>query len=296
MPAKNLALQTILEEQSQAHPTRVNLYSKIEEYFKKKVLCYYTSFSHPVMVDDADAAMIEAVLQKTDLTKGLLMIISSPGGDGLAAERIINICRSYTPDGNYSVLVPDKAKSAATMVCFGSQEIYMSKTSELGPVDPQLTISENGQRKRFSVCNVIESYRELFEGAANATGHLEPFLQQLQRYDAREIKEYEDAVALAQDISIRSLASGMMKGATNKDIEKKISVFLTPKQKRSHGRPIYHDEALHCGLKINLLEVTSEIWGVITELNMRLDNFVNNHAVKCIETLDRSFSAKGNQS
>lgn len=292
MAKKLLPYQKIRLEESQAPATRQKLYSRLEAIFEKRVLAYYTSFNQPVMVDDADAGMIESVLQNMALDQGLMLIISSPGGDGLAAERIINICKSYSPSGEFSVLIPDKAKSAATMVCFGASEILMSKTSELGPVDPQLTISENGQLKRFSVCNVIESYRELFEGATKAKGHLEPFLQQLQRYDAREIKEYEDAVALAQDISIRSLAEGMLKGTDRRTIEKKITAFLTPKEKRSHGRPIYHKEAKSCGLNIKLLDVKSDEWKSITELNLRLDNFVSKHAAKCVETSEQSFSAK----
>lgn len=78
-----------------------------------------------------------------DLSKGLIIMINSPGGDGLAAERIINVCRSYSGTGEYQVIVPGKAKSAATMVCFGASAIYMSPTSELGPVDPQIVIVDN---------------------------------------------------------------------------------------------------------------------------------------------------------
>lgn len=64
------------------------------------------------MIDDADADMLEGILQKLDLTNGLALLISSPGGSGLAAERIINICRNYSVTGEYSAIVPGKAKSA----------------------------------------------------------------------------------------------------------------------------------------------------------------------------------------
>ena len=51
-----------------------------------------------------------------DLSKGLALIISSPGGDGLAAERIINVCRHYSETKEYWAVVPNKAKSTARMV------------------------------------------------------------------------------------------------------------------------------------------------------------------------------------
>ena len=45
-----------------------------------------------------------------DLEKGLILLISSPGGNGLAAERIINICRTYSKTGEYTVIVPGKSE------------------------------------------------------------------------------------------------------------------------------------------------------------------------------------------
>ena len=36
----------------------------------------------------------------------------------------------------FSVLVPDKAHSAATMIALGADEIVMSNLSEISPIDP----------------------------------------------------------------------------------------------------------------------------------------------------------------
>lgn len=288
---KPLTLQLILQEEHQAHATRKTLYAELKKKLGKPILAYYTSFNHPVMIDDSDAGMIEAVLQRSDTRDGFYLLLSSPGGDGLAAERIINICRSYSGAAGYSVIVPNQAKSAATMISFGANKIIMSPTSELGPVDPQITMPEDNRLKRFSVCNLVESYRELFVEAVKTKGNLEPFIQQLNHYDAREIKEFEDAIQLSVDISVRSLMSGMMKGTSKKDIEKKLAIFLTPKEKKSHGRPIYHEEAQECGLNIQTVDVRSEEWQIITELHLRMDGFVNKHAAKCVETQTESFSA-----
>ncbi|GAH14065.1 unnamed protein product, partial [marine sediment metagenome] len=43
-----------------------------------------------------------------DLSKGLALIINSPGGSGLAAERIINVCRSYSGTEEFWAIVPNK--------------------------------------------------------------------------------------------------------------------------------------------------------------------------------------------
>ncbi|MBM3703052.1 MAG: hypothetical protein FJW63_08735, partial [Actinobacteria bacterium] len=103
---------------------------------------------------------------------------------------MINICRSYSGNGEYGVIVPGKAKSAATMICLGASEIMMGKTSELGPVDPQIVIEENNELKCFSLYNIVKSYKSVFNRAVNSKGNLQPYLQQLSYYDAREIEEY----------------------------------------------------------------------------------------------------------
>ena len=113
----------------------------------KFVVAFFTSFVFDVQLNNGDVDMIEEVLQNSDLKgKHLVLILDCPGGDGLAAERLINVCRSYSTDG-YTVLVPKQAKSAATMICLGANRIIMSHTSELGPrLDPQISTGRDGMR------------------------------------------------------------------------------------------------------------------------------------------------------
>ena len=282
--------QQVLIEQQQAHETRKPIIKKIESLIKRPILTYFTSFNYPVMVDDSDADMLEGILQKMDLTKGLAVVVSSPGGNGLAAERILNICRSYSKTGEYWAYVPGKAKSAATMICFGASKIYMGPASELGPVDPQIAMQENGETKRFSVHNIIKSYEDLFKKATETKGNLQPFLQQLAHYDERDIQEMRSAVELSQDISVKALKSGMMSAMTEKDIKSKIHIFLTPEKTKAHGRPIYHDEAKLCSLNIEYMDHQSELSKQLHELYIRTSNYVNTRAMKCFESKDYSFS------
>jgi Serine dehydrogenase proteinase len=289
-PSSDPAIVQVLMEEGQSHGTRKALLTGLGDALGRPVVTFFTSFRFPVMIEDTDADMLEGVLQKLDLSSGLVLFISSPGGDGLAAERIINVCRTYSGTGEYWVVVPGKAKSAATMVCFGASKILMSQTSELGPIDPQLTVVSDGVVKRFSVFNIVESYKELFNAAVVEPNNLQPYLQQLANYDARELKEFEAALALSHDIAMRTLRSGMMSGKQERAIKSKIKVFLTPERTKSHGRPIYRDEAQTCGLAIRPMDVTDPVWEQIYELYLRTDNFVNDHVSKCIETADHSFS------
>jgi len=289
MARASTALNRFREEQSQGHATRQSLYRQVERLLGKPVVLFYTSFSFPVMIDDGDAEMLEGVLQKIDTSKGFALLINSPGGLGLAAERIITICRSYSQTGRYDAIVPARAKSAATMVCFGADSIHMTPKSELGPVDPQISTIENGVTKRFSVCNLVDSYKDLFQRAVDAKGNLEPFIQQLNRYDEREMRDFEDAIQLARDISIRALHSGMLSHFAAAEIAKRIEVFLTPEQKKSHGRAIYAPEAKACGLNIADIDLKSDMWRLVYEIHLRASNFVSTNAAKCVETVVDSF-------
>lgn len=287
-----LVIQQVMTEQNQGHETRKGIFVELEKELKRPVVSFFTSFKFPGMIEDTDADMLEGILQKTDLSSGLVLFISSPGGDGLSAERIINICRSYSKTNDYWIIVPGKAKSAATMICFGASKIIMGTTSELGPIDPQLTTSEKGIVKRFSVYNVVKSYDDLFLRAVNEKGNLQPYLQQLVNYDEREIKEFRAALSLSEDIAIRTLASGIMKGISKDDIKKKIKIFLTPEHTKAHGRPIYGKEALSCGLGIELKDVKDKFWKLVYELYIRTNNFVSTTAAKCIESKNHSFVAR----
>jgi hypothetical protein len=181
--------------------------------------------------------------------------------------------------------------SAATLVCFGASRILMSPSSQLGPVDPQIIVSEDELRQQFSAHSLVESYSELFDGAVNCAGHIEPYIQQLSKYDARAIQVYKDLIKLSKEISVKSLKSGMMRGRTEATIEERIERFLNPALTRSHGRPIFRDEAKECGLRIGEEDARSERWNTVYELYIRTNRIVSTRAAKCIESAQTSFIA-----
>jgi hypothetical protein len=291
MSQRDPVIQKVLTEEKQGPRTRQGIFPRLEKELGRPVVSFFTSFRYPVMIEDADADMLEGVMQKLDLSSGLALVVSSPGGDGLAAERVINACRSYSGTGEFWAIVPGKAKSAATMICFGASKIIMGPTSELGPIDPQLTIRDGKSVKRFSACNVVQSYEDLFKRAVREKGNLEPYLQQLSNYDEREIKEYRTAIALSEDIAVRSLTSGMMVGTSGGKTKERIGVFLTPEKTMSHGRAIYAPEASACGLNVELRPVKSAFWESVYELYLRTDRYVSTRAAKAIESREHSFIA-----
>ncbi len=280
----------ILNEQNQNHETRKQLIVKLEKTLGRPVVCLFTSFNYKVVLDDSDADVLEGILQTLDLKDGLALLINSPGGSGLAAEKIINICRNYSGTNEYWAIVAGRAKSAATMVCFGASKVMMGTVSELGPIDPQMSIIEDGRAKRFSLVNIVDSYNNLFrEAIKTKTGNLQPYLQQLSRYDAREIKEFEDAIELSKDIAVTALNTGMLKHMTHQQIEKEIKMFLSPQLTKTHGRAIDSITAKNCGLNVKDISPKDKLWKIIYELYSRQNSFVTRQVAKCVESKDASF-------
>lgn len=80
----------------------------------------------------------ELLFDYTDSEGGLHLMLDTPGGDGEIAVRIARSMQARCE--NLTVIVPDRAKSAGTLLAMGAHKILMGPTSDLGPVDPQLQI------------------------------------------------------------------------------------------------------------------------------------------------------------
>ena len=81
----------VIDERGQSHETRKEIIGKLEKAIGRPVVSLFTSFKYPVILSDDDAVMLEAILQTMSLQRGFALLLSSPGGSGLAAERIIGL-------------------------------------------------------------------------------------------------------------------------------------------------------------------------------------------------------------
>jgi ClpP class serine protease len=63
----------------------------------------------------------------------IALIVDSPGGEAKAAHQIARLIRKRCE--GFVGIVPEYAKSAATLLLLGSDKIIMGKNAELGPLD-----------------------------------------------------------------------------------------------------------------------------------------------------------------
>ncbi|WP_337461520.1 hypothetical protein [Jutongia sp.] len=70
-----------------------------------------------------------------DCSKGLDLVLHTPGDSPAAAEAIVNYLRAKFGN-DIRVIVPQLAMSAGTMIACSAKQIIMGKQSSLGPIDP----------------------------------------------------------------------------------------------------------------------------------------------------------------
>lgn len=85
--------------------------------------------------------------------------LDSGGGDASAAYKIALLLRSRAK--KLRVVVPDYAKSAATLLSLAADEIYMAEAAELGPLDAQIGYEKVGIT--ISALDVARSLEDLAE-------------------------------------------------------------------------------------------------------------------------------------
>lgn len=121
---------------------RVELIERIEELRNSKVICYLTS-DRPNLNVMISADVVRLIynhlleLPQGQDTENIDFFIYSTGGHGDVPWKLVPMFREFCK--NFSVLIPFKAYSAATLIALGADSIVLGKKAELGPVDPSIS-------------------------------------------------------------------------------------------------------------------------------------------------------------
>lgn len=153
---------------------RKELIEKIEKLRGSKVITYVTSDRQgPV---NARVAMdiipiISSQLRKIGKQEKIDLVLYSAGGDTMVPWRLVSMIREYC--NHFSVIIPYKAHSAATMISLGADEIVMSDMSELSPIDPSTAnvfnpIDPQNPQNRIPIS--VEEVMSYFDLAKNKFG------------------------------------------------------------------------------------------------------------------------------
>ncbi|MCL2067416.1 MAG: hypothetical protein FWG99_08130 [Treponema sp.] len=112
------------------------LINNIENKRNSLVLTYITSTRPNLEVQmamDCIRKIYDHIKNNSD-KKDIDLYLMSNGGDGTVPWRLVTLIREYT--NKFSVIIPYRAFSAATLTALGADEIVMHPMGMLGPTDP----------------------------------------------------------------------------------------------------------------------------------------------------------------
>ncbi|MBC8520768.1 MAG: hypothetical protein H8D26_02075 [Methanomicrobia archaeon] len=152
---------------------RKKIIQEIEKKRDSKVIAYVTSDRLGLSVQiagDVVSLIHEHILGlKEEERLKLDLFLYSRGGQSDVPWTIVSMFREFSQKGSFSVLMPYRAHSGATVIALGADEIVMTKKAELGPIDITIgsgpynpTEKDSNQRLPISVEDVT-GYFSLLE-------------------------------------------------------------------------------------------------------------------------------------
>jgi hypothetical protein len=222
----------------------------------------------------ADIPILGNVLLKIGDVHTLDLILHSPGGDGTVVEKFVSLCRAQCKRFR---VIPNEAKSAATMIALGADEILMGPPSDLGPIDAQVDVLVGGTRKYLSAQSFIDArdkllntHREQVEKNENTAATL----QQIATLDLPFIAECERMMDFSREVVKKFLLEYMFHKMADKKAraEKVVKTLSSVERFKVHGRFINGNTARReLGLKVILSGNDDEFWKKVWEYYTRAE-------------------------
>lgn len=122
-----------------AYEKRLEIYRRIEQDRKSRVLCYVTG-DRPGLETQVSHEVLRLFVPLLDglfPTNKISLVLYTKGGSTLTAWSLINMLRMFCED--LEIIVPAVAHSAGTLMCLGANRVVMTKQATLGPIDPSIT-------------------------------------------------------------------------------------------------------------------------------------------------------------
>jgi Serine dehydrogenase proteinase len=266
---------------------RRGVIQKIEEYLKKstntsyRVLSYMARFDTPAAnILSQDAIMFREALEQLKRPENLALVIHSPGGVIEATEKIGLLLREHVK--RLLVIVPDSAKSAATMLALMSNEIHMSDLSELGPIDPQIVVGLDPNtgtpvfRPAWSIINAPFHLESMWK-----IDKLDPAIVALlsKSLDPTLLDVAQNALDLATTIAEGWLTKYM--GLSSTDAKRIAEDLGDASRFHSHSRSIRYPEVKQLGLSVNKMDADLE--HLSFELYLRASRILRDRRVKIVD-------------
>jgi membrane-bound ClpP family serine protease len=266
--------------------------SELFEYTQRNVIAYYSAWQSKRVVgteiNDEDRNGFMMALHEIDCSKGLDLILHTPGGSISATQSIVNYLQDKF-EGDVRAIIPHTAMSAGTIIACSCKEILMAKHSSIGPIDPQI----HGVPAHGLLAEFEQAHKEI---SLDPTRQFvwQPILQQ---YTPTLLGNCKNAIDWSEQFTRDRLANNMFLDLSEAEKQQKIASVIQRlteyDQVKLHERQINYNEAREIGLKIGLIEDDQRLQDlVLTVHHCFMHTLSNTAAIKLIENQKGAASIK----
>lgn len=290
MPTWNDLLREIGAQPNAFDHVRRKYLAELSKKTERNLIVYYSGWlqkgnlsQHGFRFDivDADKMGFMSAINGLDRSKGLDLILHTPGGSIGATESIVHYLKSMFGN-DIRAIIPQIAMSAGTMIACSCKEIVMGKHSNLGPIDPQIG--------GLPTHGIIEEFNTAKKEIASDPKTIPVWQTILSRYSPTLIGECEKAIKWSENMVSEWLKGNMFDGDADKD--KKVKTILA--ELASHALTLSHDRHLSIdilkdklGLKIVSLESDSILQDLVLSVHHAcIITMTQTPAYKLIENQD----------
>ncbi|HTJ91239.1 MAG TPA: hypothetical protein VL356_13825 [Acidocella sp.] len=255
---------------------------KLHDYTKRNIIAYYSGWlSKPRVegidiVDDDKNAFMNCI-HGLDRSKGLDLLLHTPGGDIAATESIVHYLREMF-GSDIRAIVPQIAMSAGTMLACSCSTILMGKESNLGPIDPHI--------HGIPADVVVNEFRRAFEEIKADPQKAHVWSPILSRYTPSFLTQCEYALAWSKKFVRDCLTMNMFSGRV--DAEEKadaaVRALSSAELNKTHSKHLHYQELKSIDLKIQMLEDDQELQNLVLTVHHSMIHTTSlPHVIKIIE-------------
>jgi ATP-dependent protease ClpP protease subunit len=257
------------------------------EHTGRNVIAYYSAFQQKSQLaqqspdaftlNDQDINGFMAVIHKMDRTRGLDLILHTPGGGIAATEALVNYLRKMF-DGNMRAIVPQIAMSAGTMLALACKSVVMGKHSSLGPIDPQI--------RGVPAHGVIDEFNQAKQEVAADPATIPIWQTLLGQYPPAFVYQCRQAIAWSNNNVEEWLKTGMFAGDTDAQAKATavVSSLADPANQKVHDRHVPAEVAIGLGIKVECLEDNDDLQDAVLSVHHACQHTLTaTQALKIIE-------------
>jgi len=257
---RNRALRDVSESRN---AQIMNLIREIEKERSSSVIIYFSRN----LLNSNEVTNFYQLFSGNSKIKNLDLVLQSNGGIADDAFKMARLCRQHT-EGKFSVLVPYKAKSAATLLALGADELVMGPSSEIGPVDPMIYVRMQDGNNYLVPAHSIKDGLDFFESRIKIQPETAAIYSQLmENLDVTVVGAYQRAIESSKQYASTLLQVGLLKD--NQDKVEEVAKALGEKYK-SHAFVIDRDTAKE-EYGLNVLDAPEPLWEKMWYLYNLLD-------------------------